>query len=190
MYNWDSSWNWSTKSLSSPSLLVLFPQHFHFLITVLCACSYLCLKTLTEVFLNFLSSISSVCLFSSCVILCLRFCTLCLSLFHHDDYACILLCLLLSTYSAASSSSLGISSLANSSVKNFIKIAYSPPSSRYNALSVHNRSGVPPPGASVATENQSRPVLAPCRRGESLSSGHLHDPGGHHDEEGVVHPWG
>src|SRR3954469_10211099 len=33
-------------------------------------------------------------------------CTLCLSSFHHDDHACILLCLLLSTYSAASSSSL------------------------------------------------------------------------------------
>ena len=29
-----------------------------------------------------------------------------------------------------------------------------------------NRSGVPPPQASVATENQSRPVPAPCRRGE------------------------
>ena len=29
----------------------------------------------------------------------------------------------------------------------------------------HNRSGVPPPEASVATENQSRPILAPCRRG-------------------------
>ena len=28
-----------------------------------------------------------------------------------------------------------------------------------------NRSGVPPPQASVATENQSRPVPAPCRRG-------------------------
>ena len=28
-----------------------------------------------------------------------------------------------------------------------------------------NRSGVPPPEASVATENQSRPVLAPCRKG-------------------------
>src|SRR3954467_1593614 len=46
---------------------------FYFLITVLCTCSYLCLKTLTEDFLNFLSSISSVCLSSSCVILCLRF---------------------------------------------------------------------------------------------------------------------
>ena len=39
--NCHSSWNWSTKSLSSPSLLVLFPQLFHFLFTVLCACSYL-----------------------------------------------------------------------------------------------------------------------------------------------------
>ena len=29
----------------------------------------------------------------------------------------------------------------------------------------HNRSGVPLPEASVATENQSRPVPAPCRRG-------------------------
>ena len=56
----------------------------------------------------------------------------------------------------------------------------------------HNRSGVPPPEASVATENQSRPVPAPCRRGQSLSGGHLHHPGALHDEEGVVHPrgWG
>ena len=106
MYNSDNSWNWSTKLLSSPTLLVLFPQLFHFLITVLCACSYLCLKTLTEDFLNFLSSISLVCLSSSYAILCLRFCTLCLSSFHHDEYACILLCLLLSTHFAAGSSSL------------------------------------------------------------------------------------
>ena len=28
-----------------------------------------------------------------------------------------------------------------------------------------NRSGVPPPEASLATENHSRPVPAPCRRG-------------------------
>ena len=53
-----------------------------------------------------------------------------------------------------------------------------------------NRSGVPPLEASVATENQSRPVLAPCRRGESLSGGHLHHPSALHDEEGVVHPRG
>ena len=58
------------------------------------------------------------------------FCTLCLSSFHHDDYACVLLCLLLSTYSIASSSS-----LRNFLTSKFIKIAYSPPSSRYNALS-------------------------------------------------------
>ena len=53
-----------------------------------------------------------------------------------------------------------------------------------------NRSGVPPPEASVATENQSTPVPAPCQRGESLSGGHLHHPDALHDEEGVVHPQG
>ena len=80
---------------------------FYFLITVLCTCSYMCLKTLTEDFINFLSSISSVCLSSSRVILCLRFLYSMLLFIHHDDHACVLLCLLLSTYSAASSSSLG-----------------------------------------------------------------------------------
>ena len=54
----------------------------------------------------------------------------------------------------------------------------------------HNRSGVPPPEASVATESQSRPVPAPCRRGQSFSDGHLHHPGALHDEEGVVLPRG
>ena len=54
----------------------------------------------------------------------------------------------------------------------------------------HNRSGVPPPEASVATENQSRPVLAPCQRGQSFSGGHLHHPGALHDEERVVLPQG
>ena len=54
----------------------------------------------------------------------------------------------------------------------------------------HNRSGVAPREASVATENESRPVPAPCRRGESLSGGHLHHPDTLHDEEGVVHPRG
>ena len=44
------------------------------------------------------------------------------------------------------------------------------------------RSGVPPPQASVATKNQSRPVLAPCQRGGSLSGGHLHHSGALHDE--------
>ena len=133
MYNWDSGWNWSTKSLSSPSLLVLFPQLFYFLITVLCTCSYLCVKTLTEDLLNFLSSISLVCLSSSCVY---AFCTLCLSSFHHDDHACVLLCLLLSTYSAASSSSVRNFLTCKFLSEEFIKIAYSPPSSRYKALSI------------------------------------------------------
>ena len=54
----------------------------------------------------------------------------------------------------------------------------------------NNRSGVPPPEASIATESQSRPILAPCRRGESFSGGHLHHPGALHDEEGVVLPRG
>ena len=108
------------------SLLVLFPQLFHFLITVLCACSYLCLKTLSEDFLNFLSSISSVFLSSSCFILCLRFCTLCLSSFHHTDHACVLLCILLSTDSAASSSSLRNFLTGKFLSEEFIKIAYSP----------------------------------------------------------------
>ena len=56
----------------------------------------------------------------------------------------------------------------------------------------HNRSGVPPPETSVATENQSRPVPTPCRRGQSFPGGHLHHPGALHDEEGVVLPrgWG
>ena len=36
------------------------------------------------------------------------------------------------------------------------------------------------------------PVPAPCRRGGSLTGGHLHHPDDLHDEEGVVHPrgWG
>ena len=54
----------------------------------------------------------------------------------------------------------------------------------------HNRLGVLPPQASVATENQSRPVLAPCRRGESFSGGHHHHPDALHEDEGVVLPRG
>ena len=53
-----------------------------------------------------------------------------------------------------------------------------------------NRSGVPPPQASVDTENQTRPVPAPCQRGQSLSGGYLHHPDALHDEEGVVLPRG
>ena len=54
----------------------------------------------------------------------------------------------------------------------------------------HNRSGVPPPQASVATKNQSGPCSGTLSEGESLSGGHLHHPGALHDEEGVVHPRG
>ena len=135
MYNWDSSWNWSTKSLSSPSLLVLFPQLFHFLITVV-VCLFisvwrLWLKTFSISSVQFLQSVC-LHLVLSCVY---AFCTLCLSSFHHDDHACVLLCILLSTYSAASSSSLRNFLTSKFLSEEFIKIAYSPPSSRYNALS-------------------------------------------------------
>ena len=56
----------------------------------------------------------------------------------------------------------------------------------------HNRSGVPPPQASVATKNQSGPCSGTLPEGGSLTGGHLHHPGALHDEEGVVHPrgWG
>mgnify|MGYP005843662573 CR=1 FL=1 len=54
----------------------------------------------------------------------------------------------------------------------------------------HNRSGVPPPQASVATKNQSGPCSDTLPEGGSLTGGHLHHPGALHDEEGVVHPRG
>ena len=53
-----------------------------------------------------------------------------------------------------------------------------------------NRSGVPPPQASVATKNQSGPCSGTLPEGGSLTGGHLHHPGAFHDEEGVVHPRG
>ena len=53
-----------------------------------------------------------------------------------------------------------------------------------------NRSGVPPPQASVATKNQSGPCSSTLPEGGSLIGGHLHHPGALHDEEGVVHPRG
>ena len=52
------------------------------------------------------------------------------------------------------------------------------------------RSGVPEPQASVATENQSGACFGTLPEGEIIAGGHLHHPGGHHDEEGVVHPRG
>ena len=54
----------------------------------------------------------------------------------------------------------------------------------------HNRSGVPPPQASVATKNQSGPYSGTLPEGGSLTGGHLHHPGALHDKEGVVHPRG
>ena len=53
-----------------------------------------------------------------------------------------------------------------------------------------NRTGVPPPQASVATKNQSGPCFGPLPEGGSITGGHLHHPGALHDEEGVVHPRG
>ena len=52
------------------------------------------------------------------------------------------------------------------------------------------RSGVPPPQASVATENQLGPCSGTLPEGGSLTGGHLHHPDALHDEEGVVHPRG
>ena len=53
-----------------------------------------------------------------------------------------------------------------------------------------NRSGVPPPQASVATKNLSGSLPGTLSEGEPITGGHLHHPGALHDEEGVVHPRG
>ena len=53
-----------------------------------------------------------------------------------------------------------------------------------------NRSGVPPPQASVATKNQSGPCSGTLPEGDPITGGHLHHPDAIHDEEGVVHPRG
>ena len=52
------------------------------------------------------------------------------------------------------------------------------------------RSGVPPPQASRATKNQSGARFGTLSEGKTITGGHLHHPGGLHDEEGVVHPRG
>ena len=67
-----------------------------------CVLDRYCLKTLTEDFLYFLNSISSVTLSSACLSCVHAFYTLCLFSFHHDDYVVALLCLYLSTYFTAS----------------------------------------------------------------------------------------
>ena len=53
-----------------------------------------------------------------------------------------------------------------------------------------DRSGVPPPQASVATRNLSGALPGTLPEGGSFTGGHLHHPGALHDEEGVVHPRG
>ena len=57
-------------------------------------------------------------------------------------------------------------------------------------IEAKNRSGVPPPEASVATENQSGPYFGTLPEGGSITGGHLHHPGALHDEQGVFHPRG
>ena len=119
-----------TKITGSISSILPFPHNC--VVCLFISVWRLWLKTFPISSVQFLQS---VCLHPmlSCVY---AFCTLWLSSFHHDDYACILLCLLLSTYSAASSSSLRNFLTCKFLSEEFIKIAYSPPSSRYNALSI------------------------------------------------------
>ena len=58
------------------------------------------------------------------------------------------------------------------------------------AIEYEDRSGVPPPQASIATKNLSGARSSTPPEGESITGGHLHHPGALHDEEGVVHPRG
>ena len=53
-----------------------------------------------------------------------------------------------------------------------------------------DRSGVPPPQASVATKNLSGALPDTLPEGGSFTGGHLHHLGAIHDEEGVVRPRG
>ena len=100
-------WTWSLLFEDFDWRLSLIPQSFFF--------SPCCLHPAYPVF-----TLSVLCV--------------CLS-FHHDDYVVALLCLYLSTYSVASSSSLRNFLTLKFLSEEFIKIAYSPPSSRRNALS-------------------------------------------------------
>ena len=68
-------------------------------------CHYL--KNLTEDFLNFLNPNSSVPSFFTCLILFTRYLYSVHVSYHHDDCVTAMLCLYLSTYSAACISSLG-----------------------------------------------------------------------------------
>ena len=53
-----------------------------------------------------------------------------------------------------------------------------------------DRSGVPPPQASVATKNLLGARSGTLPEGDPITGGHLHHPGAIHDKEGVVHPRG
>ena len=53
-----------------------------------------------------------------------------------------------------------------------------------------DRSGVPPPQASVATKNLSGAHSGALPEGDPITGGHLHHPDAIRDEEGVVHPRG
>ena len=57
-------------------------------------------------------------------------------------------------------------------------------------IKTNNRSGVPPPQASVATKNLSGALPGTLPEGDPITGGHLHHPGAIHDEKGVVHPRG
>ena len=57
-------------------------------------------------------------------------------------------------------------------------------------IEYQDRSGVPPPQASVATKNLSGALPGTLPEGGSITSGHLHHPSAIHDEEGLVHPRG
>ena len=118
----------------------LNPSIFSYLCCVLV---YICFKTLTKEFLYFLSSISSACLsypMLSCVY---TFCTLCLFSFHHEDHAHALLRLLLSTYSAASSSSLRNFLTLKFLSEELIKISYSPPVVNLTHFQLVSEQGTP-----------------------------------------------
>ena len=108
--------------------------------------SFVCWWTwsvLFEDFLNFLSSISLVSLSSACLSCVYAFCTLCLFSFHHDDCAYVMLCLHLSTYSAASSSSLRNFLTLKFLSEEFIKIAYSPPLADLTHFQLVSEQGTP-----------------------------------------------
>ena len=52
------------------------------------------------------------------------------------------------------------------------------------------RTSTPPPHASVPLKYHLEPCSGTLSEGEIITGDHLHHPGGHHDEEGVVHPRG